>query len=506
MKSLKIVWVIIFVIGLGVRGSELFHPVDTSEWRESDMASIARNYYRNGMDFLHPQVDWGGKGPGYTESEFPVYSYLIALSYKLTGIWEPAGRVISYLFSMGTMLMFFRLSKYLFDEATAIVSSSFFAISPLLMITSCSIQPESMMFFFYICAVYTFIRWIDDQAGKYYLLTIIFTALALLCKITAINVGILFVLIIITKKGWRFLVTPKVLVMGALCIVPSIFWSTYSHNFYLRYGNSLGLSNQYAWIGPDVFTNPHFITGMIKQEVINIWTYSGPLIILIAIVSTIILRRQSIIIPVYWLASAVIFYFIAIRSTSSPSSFYYHIFSVPSVSMLLGISVIEIYNKYVPFIKSHNNRQGNKTDSVKSRFVLSVLFALVLFYLGSGSLYLFRNVPGFFKIPGFYTCKKSLTESIPEGSLILASGGMCNQGKYPAAYNASYFFYWLDRKGYNICIDAQSIENVLDFKEKGAAYFIAENQYMEKKKGFEELMRRNFKVLLECNGVTLFKL
>jgi hypothetical protein len=79
----KIAWILVFILGLAVRSTELFHPIDRNEWRESDMASIARNYFRNGMDFSHPQIDWDGSGPGYTESEFPIYPYLLALSYKL---------------------------------------------------------------------------------------------------------------------------------------------------------------------------------------------------------------------------------------------------------------------------------------------------------------------------------------------------------------------------------------------------------------------------------------
>ena len=283
MKNEKIIWVVIFFIGLGVRSTELFHPIDRTEWRENDVSSIARNYYRNGMDFFHPQIDWGGKGPGYTESEFPVYPYLIALVYKLTGIWEPAARIISYLFSLCTMFIFFRLTKYLFDLKTAVTVSCFFALSPLLMIISTSIQPESMMFFFYIGSAYAFIRWLDEQSKRYYISTAIFTALALLCKIPAINIGILFVLIIMNSRGWKYLFSPKVLLLGVLCIMPSSIWYFYSHRFYLLYGNSLGLSNQYAWVGSDFFTKPHIIRGIIEQELLHVWTYVGPFIILLAL-------------------------------------------------------------------------------------------------------------------------------------------------------------------------------------------------------------------------------
>jgi hypothetical protein len=506
MKQERIVWIVIFIIGLVVRCTELFHPVSTVSWRESDMSSIARNYCRNGMDFFHPQVDWGGEGPGYTESEFPVYPYLIALSQKIIGNWEPIGRIISFLFSLGTIIIFFRLSKYLFNIKEAMVASFFFSLSPLLMITSNSIQPESVMFFFYIFAVFQFIRCVDSHFGKYYFSTIILTSLALLCKITAINIGILFILIIIINKGWRFLFKPKVILLGVLSIMPSIIWYTYSHRFYTQYGNSLGLSNEYAWVGLDFFTNSYFIKGIIKQELIHVWTYSGAVIFLLALVSTKIIKKRSIIFPACWLVAVAIFYFIASRTTADIWAYYYHIFSVPTASMILGISVTEVYDKYSPMMKLNWKTSASILDFIKSRLIISALILLVFFYLAFNFRYLIRTKYNVFKTSEYYECRDRLSNLIPRGSLILVSGGICSDGKYPVAYNASYFFYWLDRKGYSICVDDQSIESVLAFKAKGAVFYIAETQSMEQKQRFEGLMRNRFNVIFECNGIILFKL
>ena len=507
MKQLKIVWIVIFLIGFGVRSTELFHPIDTVSWRESDMSSMARNFYRNGMDFFHPQIDWGGQGPGYTESEFPLYPYLIALFYKLTGNWEPIGRIISFLFSLGTMIIFFRLSRYLFNRKTAIAVSFFFTLSPILMIISNSIQPESVMFFFYIGAAYNFIRCIDSQFEKYYTSTILFTALALLCKITALNIGILFILTIIINKGWRWLLKPKVIILGLLGVLPSVIWYYYSHNFYTHYGNSLGMSNEYAWVGRDFFTNSYFIKGIIHQELVHVWTYSGAFIVLVAFLSTKIIKNQKIIFPVCWLVAAVIFYIIAARTTSDTWAYYYHIFSVPSASMLLGISVIELYDKYFPMLKLKWNSSASRSDFIRSRFIVIVLFLFAFFYSAFSLRYLIRIKPNVFKTSDFYECKNSLSDLIPQGSLILATGGICSDAdNYPVAYNASYFFYWLDRKGYNICVGDQSIENVEAFKAKGARFYIAELEVMKQTEGFEDKMRKSFKIEFEGNGIVLFKL
>ena len=63
MKQIKLIWIIIFLIGVGVRSTELFHAVDTESWRESDVSTIAKNFYQNHTDILHPQVAWMVRAP-----------------------------------------------------------------------------------------------------------------------------------------------------------------------------------------------------------------------------------------------------------------------------------------------------------------------------------------------------------------------------------------------------------------------------------------------------------
>ena len=132
---------------------------------------------------------------------------------------------------------------------------------------------------------------------------------------------------------------------------------------------------------------------------------------------------------------------------------------------------------------------------------------MLLFLAGYNLRYVIHTKSPVYKTSAFYGCKNSLSDLIPQGSLILATGGVCaDNDNYPVAYNASYFFYWLDRKGYNLCIGDQSIENVEAFKVKGAKYYIAEVNAMEQTKGFEDIMRKTFQIAMECNGIILFKL
>ena len=507
MNKLKYIWIIIFLVGLGLRSTYVLHPIDTLSWRESDEAAIAKNYYENHMHFFHPQINWGGTGPGFAEMEFPVYPYLIALSYKVFGFHESVGRIIALIFSLAAMLVFFRLSRLLFDKRTAIIVSFFFAISPLSIVVSDTIQPESIMFFFYVCAAYTFIRWLEDESYKNLLLTAFCTAFALLSKITAGHIGILFLLLILTKKNWKFLFNYRLILFGTLSLVPSMLWYNYSHQFYINYGNSLGLSNEYAWVGLDFFTDPSFFLGIIKNEIHYVWMSYGLVIVLLAIFLTTLVKTSNFKLAFFWIVAVFIFYVIASRTTSENWAYYYHIFSVPAASILLGISIAALYEKYFQYLKFEFVNLSNLVPFLTNMIVPLLLIVLLFLQIAYSFRSTYRKKNEVFQTSEYYLSRNKLSEIITNKPLILASGFICADSKgYPKAYNSSYFFYWLNKKGYNICIGEQTIENVKTFSEKGASYFIAEKSALKQKNGFEEELNKNYISLYNDDGLIVYKL
>ena len=64
LKKATLIFVCLFIMGASLRAVNVLRPVDTTSWRESDIASIARNYVREGMNPLYPRIDWRGDGPG----------------------------------------------------------------------------------------------------------------------------------------------------------------------------------------------------------------------------------------------------------------------------------------------------------------------------------------------------------------------------------------------------------------------------------------------------------
>ena len=100
-------------------------------WRQSDTAAMARNFYENGYNFFYPQIDWGGNLAGYCQTEFPIYSFFIAILYKFFGVHESIGRLLSISFSLVAIYFFYKLClEITCDKKLAFWASFFYTIIP----------------------------------------------------------------------------------------------------------------------------------------------------------------------------------------------------------------------------------------------------------------------------------------------------------------------------------------------------------------------------------------
>ena len=111
------------------------------------------------------------------------------------------------------------------------------------------------------------------------------------------------------------------------------------------------------------------------------------------------------------------------------------------------------------------------------------------------------------KYMALFECAEIFRPLIPEGSLILTSGGprLDETGKR-VAFNASYFFYWLDRKGFNLPAEDQTLEAVAAFVGRGARYLVLEDDVLKARPGFKDELKQVYPLLAERPEASLFKL
>ena len=109
-----------FLIGLlmlttiAARGVRLNAPyLDQHAHRQTDVATIARNFYEKDPNIFWPQVNWRADGPNYVESTFPLVPWLISLGYRAVGEQPWVGRSIVAAFAvLGVIATFGLVSLY----------------------------------------------------------------------------------------------------------------------------------------------------------------------------------------------------------------------------------------------------------------------------------------------------------------------------------------------------------------------------------------------------------
>jgi len=497
--SKKITWIFLalLIFGAAVRAVDVPRPADgriREAWRECDYAALARNFYREGMNILRPRIDWRGTGPGYAEMEFPVIPWTMAVFYKIFGLHEEIGRLLMWVVSLLTLLVFFALARRLLPPPGAVAASLFFVLSPLTVRVSNALQPEGLMILFLLLGVHFFLRWLEDDARSSYWTAIASTAAAILVKAPAAHIGILFAGLLLWKKGIRAFRRADVWVFGFLALAPAAVWYIHAHRLCLEFGNSLGLSNESHWFGWDLVRSPKFLLallkGMVRMEGAFVWTPLGAAFL----AALFFLRKRSDVpkIILWWLFAIGVYYLAAIRTIGDSWATYYHVVAVPPAALTIGVVAAWLF------------RLRPVSRLVRFARIFAVVGLAGVF--GFESFLVSREFhPRMFE--NSYRCSVSFASSIPEGELILVTGGPSkDETGLPVAFNASYFFYWLDRKGWNIPSDAISAEEVRAFARKGARFFIAEKGSLAPIPGLEEDLRASFPVIAECPGAILFRL
>ena len=503
MKPAKLLIIVLFAGAALLRFTDVFRPINQASWRECDMGSIARNFVREGMNPLYPRIDWRGSGPGYAEMELPLLPFLTAVTYSLFGIHDQFGRVWAFLFSLGTLFFFFRLAREYLDRFSATVAFAFFAFNPLIVDVSTSIQPEGLMLFTYIAAVYYFVRWLKTERSLDFWLAAGMTALTLLAKASAAHVGLFLGILLIEKYGFGVVRHGRVWLFGILSLLPAALWYFHAKNFWIVYGNSLGVSNEYHWVGVDFFTDPSFLTGILSTEFFRVWVVFGLVVGLFGLWRS--LKEQTAKHSLVWLATIFALYIIAARTTSQDWASYYHVFSIPPVALIFGFGIKKLWDYAHDFADTFSQRSLPAT--LGRAAVILVVIAAILASLMLEAKQVRANFINHRVDEPAAVWTQEIRPALVVDGLILVSGGHCvDKNGLMLAYNASYMFYWLDRKGWNICIEDQSIERVRVYASQGATYFVAEERMLNFKSGFEAELKNDYRVLSETKDFLLFDL
>jgi Dolichyl-phosphate-mannose-protein mannosyltransferase len=221
------------VLGLALRLHGIHNPIlDHPGWRQGDTAAIARNFATLDLNIFHPQTDYDGPPPNYVELELQILPFLAALLYKIFGIHEIFGRLISIGFSLGTIVVLGSFARWMFASRIAgFVAAAVFAIYPGAVYYGRTFTPDTVMTFFLTAAVFASARWIVDDEARFdrkFWIAAALTAAALLAKPVAAVGLVPIAATLIAKRGWSgALRAPQTYAFFGIALAPYIAYDAY---------------------------------------------------------------------------------------------------------------------------------------------------------------------------------------------------------------------------------------------------------------------------------------
>jgi hypothetical protein len=243
----NVVIALVLLVGLALRLKGIHNPItDHPGWRQGDTAAIARNFATLEFNPLRPQVDYNGPPPNYVELELQIVPFLAAVLYKIFGIHEVFGRLISIAFSLATIVLVGAFARRLFrSDVAGVAAATVFAIYPGSLYYGRTFTPDTAMVAFMTAALYASFLWsagrsdnAAPQSGTregaspvpahFFWLAAALTALAILAKPVAAVALVPIVSFAIARWGWRAtLLRPSLWAFLAIAIVPYLAYDAY---------------------------------------------------------------------------------------------------------------------------------------------------------------------------------------------------------------------------------------------------------------------------------------
>lgn len=442
----------ILLAGLLARLYHIDFPVAGFQaWRQADTAAMARNFFENGFRFLYPQIDWGGASAGYVETEFPLYSFVVALLHGLFGFNDLWGRLVSVLCSLGTITMLYLLVRREVSEPVALWSAGLYAVLPLNIFYARAFMPESAMLMFSAAGVAAFAWWMDRDSRAGLVLSAALIALAALLKIVALYLAIPLFFLAWRKYGAALFRRWRLYAFALLVLLPVGAWYVHAHAIFREYGHTFGIwmfgTNKWG-IFDILFTAKWYNDIFFKSIAERHLTYAGFIPFL---AGAWVFRSDPRYRLFLWWLAGVTFYFLLVASGNQIHEYYQLPFTLPAVVFVggvldrflsggklrnalrnrrwgtLGLAICLIALPVLSFLRVANYMRGERLDSS-------------LFHLAAAA--------------GQVTARGDLVVAIDEGDPVV--------------------LYRCDRKGWHGFPDTVTPELLRAFAEQGARWLVAE--------------------------------
>lgn len=422
MRRIDWFLVAVFVLGFIVRLYRFDNPVaDWHAFRQSDTNAVSTIFAREGINLLYPKyfdisnIQSGIDNPkGYRFVEFPIYNALQAGffgSFDFLTL-EQWGRLISIISTLAGAYFIYLLVKKYANEMTGFFAASFYLFLPFSIFYGRTILPDPAMTASILGGIYFFDLWLEKfeirnlksetnskfkiPNSKLFILSIFFTALALLLKPYALFFILPQVYLAWKKFGFDLIKKWQLWLFAILSLMPLILWRKWIGHF----PEGIPVSD-WLFNGDGIRFRPAFFRWIGFERVTKlILGYTG--ILLLAVGVWQLAKNKNTLFFLSFAASSALF--VSVIATGNVRHDYYQIAVIPTISIFTGLGAGALFDML-----------SKKSNTIIAGSIVGIII-LSAFYLS------WMQVRDYFNINdrGMVAAGKKADEILPKDAIVIA--------------------------------------------------------------------------------------
>jgi 4-amino-4-deoxy-L-arabinose transferase-like glycosyltransferase len=477
-------------VWLQLRPAEI--AADWHGWRQTDTQTIALNLTADDANIMMPRISWGGDGPGYVETEFQLYTWLVSRLLKIAGTAEWPGQLLSLLaMSAAALVVFSQLSrKYVPVAAVAGFVAFLAARIPAHM--GSVVMPDALALLAYACAWLCFTRYANAGRARDLVAYGLAGTLAMLIKPTTAHLGISSFLLLLLAHRDR-LREPRLWVVWALMVAVFGAYLAQAHRLYVEYGNTFGLLSGEDSKVPRLrnLLDPGLY--MATARIAVLWGL-GSVATLALIIQA--LRRRLDAEQVALLAGNVVIVFIAMRYMSDSAGIHYY-----APILVLAASVIASLTN--DLLKAGAWRHA----AIAALGVLLVAQGYRSFSIRQDFSRHYADDPAIVAAGGVVAAGKALARLAKPGELVMVRSIL---NAYDPAWQQAInhhdprIFYVSGTRGWTLGREQQDPRPIADVANRGAAFFV--DPMLDGAPGLDAWLSANAEQVWSGTGGRIWKL
>lgn len=262
-------------------------PCSIHVWRQCNTLAVAQNFYEEDLNILEPRVDRRFESDGITGTAFPIYEWLLAIIYKITGVHYWSHRLFSLIITItATVFAFLFLKNITSNTIAASITSSLLLWSPEFFYHSINAIPDILALCTGFISLYYYSK--RDRNKFSIVLSLVFLTLSGLIKMQYLMIGVFHLVEFIKSKFEnRKLVKEDLLIISAgfFCLAVVYSWYNYSlhlieqsnlRDFGIEIRSASNLQAAFATLRKNLISDfPELVFGFANTLVIIIGCYAS---------------------------------------------------------------------------------------------------------------------------------------------------------------------------------------------------------------------------------------